>query len=497
MRRFAAALPFALAAFGTARAQTVVVREPGPGPMGHELARVLEAPHRLYLPTPDSGRLVLHRDSTFTTNVVVIGRSAALDGRVRGDIYVVDGDLFLRPGAQVEGRAIAIGGGVYTSMLDVARRGTESHRDFTFDLVPDGAGFALVFRSLYGYPSSFFDLPGLYGFRIPAYDRVNGLSLPLAPRLSLLASRLTIDPGLTWRTHLGAIDPGLRASYRPVRRDRFVATVERATYSNDDWIFDDLVNSASVLLAGYDTRNHFRADRGDLTAHRLFESRTAMIEPFLGGRWERAWSAGPDSNETGHPWSLFNQSDRDRMLRPNPLIDDGHIASVLVGAEFDWRLDDMRLEFDLFGEGAFTSPRADQFAQATLGGDVIFPTFGTQWMKVETHLVFGSNGTPSQRWAYLGGLGTLPILDPLEMGGDQLVYLQSTYNFPIEQIVIPYAGVPTVAMRHIIGSAGVGRLPPFEQDLGLALVASFVRLQFDIDPATGDSLFGVALAIIR
>ncbi|HUS61490.1 MAG TPA: hypothetical protein VMY34_04780, partial [Acidimicrobiales bacterium] len=64
-----------------------------------------------------SGRLDLPRDSTISTSLVVIGRPTYLASKVQGDVVVIGADLFLRPGAEISGRAVAIGGTVAETSL--------------------------------------------------------------------------------------------------------------------------------------------------------------------------------------------------------------------------------------------------------------------------------------------------------------------------------------------------------------------------------------------
>src|SRR3954469_23424286 len=109
-------------------AQDVTVREPGPAATAGIIQRLLSAPHTV---RAGSERLVLTRDSTFSTGLLVLGRPTYLAGRVEGDVVGVGADLFLRPGADVRGRAAAVGGTVATTMLGQVGQGTLSVRDET------------------------------------------------------------------------------------------------------------------------------------------------------------------------------------------------------------------------------------------------------------------------------------------------------------------------------------------------------------------------------
>ena len=96
----------------------LVIVDPGPGIAGRTAAAVLARPRLVVVP-PDTG-LTLGRDVRVDRSLVVTRGPLRLAGHVDGDV-VVFGDLFLRPGAQVTGRAIAIGGGVYGSALALVR----------------------------------------------------------------------------------------------------------------------------------------------------------------------------------------------------------------------------------------------------------------------------------------------------------------------------------------------------------------------------------------
>ena len=105
---------------------------------------------------------------------------------------------------------------------------------------------------------------------------------------------------------------------------------------------------------------------------------------------------------------------------------------------------------------------------------------------------------PPQRFAYLGGSGTLPtIRDPLSLGGDQLLHIDSRYEIPFPRVAIPFIGPPIVTVRHRVGSAGVQRLPRFVQNVGLMATLSFLRIEYAIAPATRKDHVGISLAFGR
>ena len=75
------------------------------------------------------------------------------------------------------------------------------------------------------------------------------------------------------------------------------------------------------------------------------------------------------------------------------------------------------------------------------------------------------------------------MLEMLQLGGDQLVFVESSYEIPIGALVLPKLGVPTLELRHLMGTAGVGSLPNLEQELGIGLRLSVLRFEATFDAA--------------
>jgi hypothetical protein len=306
------------------------------------------------------------------------------------------------------------------------------------------------------------------------------------------------DPTLTYRSHIGTLDPRLRFTAQRGRRNRVEAFAGRATFSNDRWIQGDLVNSVNSLFIGQDTRNYYRADRVEATAHRLLERAAGQVEPYLGARWERSRSVGSPTVPTSVPWSMFGRHDSTHMARPNPPVTGGDITSLLAGVRADWQSGELTATGTLDVEGSVAAPLNGRFTQATFDAGIGFPTFGTQTFKLETHVVLSTgHDTPSQRFAYLGGPGTISTIRTLELGGDQLLFVESRYNLPLSRPRIPLAGPPVITLRHVLGSAGVGSLPSFEQNIALRVTIAIIRFELVADPARDVVKTGVALSFSR
>ncbi|HEY0994416.1 MAG TPA: hypothetical protein VGD77_00360 [Gemmatimonadaceae bacterium] len=489
-----AALAGALAAPAGGQ-ERVVVADVGPGVTGRLLQQVLARPHRLYPPAPDT--LLLADSTPARLPVVVLDRTTIVEGVVRGDVIVVGGDLHVHPGARIEGRAIAIGGGVYPSTLAIVTQGSTSHRDHTFRVTRTDGGWSLAYQPLEWSPKPF-SLPGLYGLRIPSYDRTNGLSLPVAPVFVLDSGRIELEPGVTWRTNLGKIDPSLAVRVQAGRRTRFDVSAARGTWSNERWIHSDLINSLQAIGLGTDSRNWFRADRAEGRAYRLLEWTSTRMEPFVGARLERGWSVGPFTPPEHTPWSLFGRDDEDGMVRPNPPIDPGSIASALLGTDLQWAAGPVTISGEALVESGRLAAGDRRFTQGTVNGKLAFLAFRNHRFELETHLVLTAGDTaPRQRFAWIGGSGTVPTLDLLEQGGDQLVFVESRYSIPIDRFQLPLVGPPTVTLRHILGGAAVHRFPTLTQNLGLRLGVGFIRGDVMFDPVSGEVKGGVGLSFAR
>ncbi len=358
------------------------------------------------------------------------------------------------------------------------------------------------------YHDSPLSLPQGFGFRIPTYDRINGLALPWGPRLELNDARVNIDALITYRSNLGKWDPSLEATLRPGGENEIRLYAGRGTFTNDAWIRGDLTNSAAAFFAGSDSRNYYRADRATARFARAIIGTGLTITPFIGGNIERDWSTGSLAPAKS-PWSVFGRNSVLRMRRPNPRIARGSIASGVGGTSvevvrggLEGKLDAIleqsirtALKPDCSGVsvgGTCSEPLpGDSFAQGTLDGRVAFPTFGTQTFAFKVHLVLtgGSGQAPVQRFAYLGGAATLATVDLLALGGAHLLFVRGDYTIPIDRVQLPFVGSPYIGLRYAAGNAGAQEIPALIQNLGVGLGVGFFRADYTIDPARNRSPF--------
>ncbi len=330
-------------------------------------------------------------------------------------------------------------------------------------------------------------LPFGLGLRIPSYNRVDGIAIPWGPRILLADGNVVIDPIVTYRSHIGEIDPALNARLR-FGAYQLEAFGGRNTFTNDKWIRSDLMNSLSAIGVGTDARNYFRADRGSARISYETGNLNLRVIPWVGGLHERAWSTGSPTEPDGGPWSLFGRTDSLKMRRPNPAIIPGHTTSALAGIELRYDTDSLKASFDADVEHAFDSPSDDEdFTQITFDSRAGFPTFGMHTFEFRGHAVFSSGSPPPQRFVYLGGGGTLATLDLLALGGDRLLFVEGEYLIPLKAPVLPFVGAPVISFRYAAGSAGIDELPDFVQNIGVGVGVKLIKAQYHYDPSFKDT----------
>jgi len=209
-----------------------------------------------------------------------------------------------------------------------------------------------------------------------------------------------------------------------------------------------------------------------------------------------------DAVRGGGPWSLFNRNDTLHMKRPNPGVERGNLSSALFGARGSWQHEHVAFDAGADVEVVLDAPSDEHFTQTTIFARAAFPTFvtklGTQSFVFHTHMVLTAGDTaPPQRFAYLGGSGTLPTFELLSRGGDRLVFLEGLYNFPIQTLHVPFLGTPIITVREMLGGTGVGSLGRFDSNIGARLTLGFLSGEVFINPDNGDHVFSFGLSLIR
>jgi hypothetical protein len=429
----------------------------------------------------------IDRDTTLAAgaaipgDLVIVGATVRLSGRVDGSVAVLGGELFVRPGAVITGPIAVASGAVYPSRLATTGPVLEVAPRRSVSITREGDGYDL---SLTGPPPPRRIRPtGAFGVAIPRYDRVSGLTLAWGTRVVLGGSPegAFARGSISYATERGDFG-GSAGIELPVGGAAWlVAEVSRGADTNDGWIRGDVANSAAALAVGSDARDYHESDIAALTLVRRQPQPLVQGESFLAPRLVLRVSRDR-SLEAGDPWKLTGDD-----WRANPGISDGTLASVAAGAAYAWRGRTATFDGDAVVEWAPPSIGDYEFAQVVADGRWGMLALWTHRIDLRARVMMplGSAVAPLQRWSFVGGPGTLATLDYGTRRGDHLVFLRSDYSIPLPRVRLPLVGEPILRASHAVGSAWVtgGGSPRWDQNLGGGVVLSLVDAMIWVDPA--------------
>ncbi|HEX6939137.1 MAG TPA: hypothetical protein VF158_06965 [Longimicrobiales bacterium] len=422
--------------------------------------------------------------------VLVVGASLTLEGAVAGDVVGVDSNLWLRPAARVHGDVVNLAGGLYPSGL-AKIDGTVIDEPLAPYTVVRGRDEVRIVGNA-DVPA--FDLGGALGFEPPTYDRVDALALRwgagyLLPPIGRVEPRLNGWVG--YASGRGALNGGLELEARR-GRTRLAFGGEERTATQDAWIRGDLRNSLSFLVNGNDQRNYYEAEIAYAELSRDFGR-----EGFGGTARLRAQLETDESLGAGDPWVLFDDD-----VRPNPPIDDGEIASIILGFEGDW-----------IGRYSAATAGIDlEFAEEWLGADFGFGRFLVwgEWAMdaLANHVLElewrfqgplpGTASLPRQRWTFVGGSGTLPTFETGQFRGDRLVFAETEYIIPFpRRLALPVVGPPDLKLIHVFAMAWTDDAArDVEQNVGIRLefFLPYVRIMTNPADPLEDAELDIGLA---
>lgn len=414
---------------------------------------------------------------TIRGNVLVLEGLARIAGRVEGSVFGVDADVFLRPGAEVTGDLVLLGGGMYRARS--ARVGGDEvyEPNLFLQAIPERGGWR-IYRTDEARIKPI-RLDGLGGVRAPSYQRVDGATLGIGARLQAIEVpwQPTLHGILELRTEGLRLGGHAEQLWYPSGRWAFGFEGARRTRTRDAWIRSGGANSLTFLFGGVDYRDYFESDEARFLIRRLLERRSSVE---LSAGWERFRSLG--ASEDG---DLFGA----RPARPNPAITPGDLWSLSLALR--------RPAGELLPRvGVHIELEA---ADAEVGGDFSFLYAGGRveaaWPTVAGHRIEAlaaargdvAGTLPPQRGSAVGGAGTLPTLDVLEVRGDRLLFTKWTYVVPIPLLRMPKLGGPEVLLRAAVGSAW-GRGDPVNLRENLVLGVRFLFLEggIAVDPSAAD-----------
>lgn len=439
-RPFAAVLAMLFALWGpsVAGAQEVRLADPARTDAGRALATFLErGGYALW--TRDT---VLARADTVRGPVLVLEASVRVSGRIEGDVYVVDGDLFLRTGGAIGGDVAVLGGGFYDSDLAEVEGRITYRPNERLRVRPTEGDYEVINEV---EPRPYVELDGTYGVHVPVYQRVDALGLgwgglvraPYAP------GRPELEGAIRYQTGPERFEGSARVSWYVSGRVRAGLSASRATRSNDAWIHPGWYNSLATVVAEDDGRDYYRADRAAVEIEwrsptpPLWEDAPAWRLTLSGG-WEEARSL--DARDI---WVLFG--DDESILagvepppgfpNPNPAIDDGDLYFGLAAFEFDRRGRSGRTAFGVGLEAAGDDDIAGGDFSFLLAEARVSARRATAWGHAFDVFAIGridlAGTLPGQRYSTIGGVGTIPTIGLRSRRGPRLAYGEAAYAVPI------------------------------------------------------------------
>jgi len=433
-----------------------------------------------------SSDTVLKASDLVDSDLLVLEADVRIEGVVSGDIAVVGGDLFLRPGAHVGGQVLVLGGGFYSSQrAEVTGLITYRPNDM-YEVRPGDAEIRI--HPIGEIPETL-TLHGLSGISFPSYQRVDAWTLGLGATVRHIA--WDWQPSLEGRVRLktdgGRFEGTIRQTWYPSGDIRFGVEGERVTRTNEGWVRGDIANTLSFLFAGDDFRNYYEADR---VAFFLRGTETARWSPILELEWEKASSLSASDQ-----FVLFAGDEAE----PNPEIDAGEAWTLKIGTAIRRRTASTALQAAATVEVADSTVAGDfTYVIGEVQGSWEGPGFAGHGVEASLFVKGDLSGTaPRQRWTAVGGRATLPTIPVLSELGSRLVFGQVTYLIPLESFRVGMLGAPRVFFRIATGAGWNDDAEPvFETNLISGVRLSFFELAVAVDASESD-LDTVVYGILR
>jgi hypothetical protein len=384
--------------------------------------------HLALNPTIVTGDVEIPRDSLFPSGLLVVNGTVRFQGRSPRTVMVVNGDFYLRPGAEIGGDAVVIEGQLYgtrLAMLAGERRVIRGD-----DVQVQRTGGAIEVRKEPEEPPFPIALRGIYGFVPEMYNRVDGLSARWGvryvppkegPGALLLSAQVILR---TSRDDVGWEAAAQRELLS--RRLLLRAAWYNLTDTPERWHRGDVATSLAAFFLGEDNRFYFDRQGVELRARQEVRGPLAVELAFRSDTYRNV--------STQDPFTIL----ADDFL-PNLPIEEGTMRSVLGGATWDARDDPEEPHrgwwAHLAGEAAggifesdhsFTSGMLDLRRYQPLGGH-----------ELDVRVVVGGRlgGTlPEQKRYHLGGAATLPGYEALQVRGDRAALLNLRYRIPIPRL---------------------------------------------------------------
>lgn len=385
-------------------------------------------------------------DSVVRADIAVLDGPLLLAGRVEGSVLVANGDAELVPGASIAGDLLVVGGEV-RGVESAAVRGELLAYPGRLSYRREGGRFVRVRPASLPRAREEAEEWGHSDFLIAtgrSYNRVEGLPITFGPRIETAGSNpLRVHALAIYRTEAGFTLDTERMGYY-VRAEQLLGGREEARVGLtahslvdpiEEWHLSDLENGLSTFLFHRDFRDHY--ERTGVSAFAEWGPAGGPLGVEAELRWERHRSQAP-----GSPWTLFDNAE---PWRPQPLIAEGEVTSLVLQGSYDsrsrapdpatgWLLRarvEQGLDVDLARPEAFPQDRDEPVSMMLPFPERPYGRFSTGLLDVRRYnrvdpssrlnfrlLVGGAldgSPLPAQRQHALGGEGTLPGYELFEL----------------------------------------------------------------------------------
>ncbi len=373
--------------------------------------------------------------------LVQVGGTVILEGRVTGDVTAIDSQVYVRPGAVVEGRLTVLGGALFGSTLATVRDGEEWVRDAPLEVITDLDG---NLRIAYVEPERPFPIEpkGFLGFVPRQYTGVDGLAFSLAVGLRQRPEwpRTRLAGGPLLRTARGDVGWEVELARELSERAEIGVRTYSITDTNQRWHRSNLGNSLRSLFFADDDRLYFERQ-----GYEAWVSMSLMPELRFRIRWR---DDDFDSLETKTPFAVFG-NDQDWRINPPIAPGDGRAlgARLTLDGRDSPRFPTRGIYADLqYNHWGFGGDFEFDWAQAETRG--YLPTGGGSFaaVRVVTGGRLGGGDSLEPQFIYrLGGRRTMVGTSALSerLTGDRILIANVRYHLalpnPIERFQRFYA----------------------------------------------------------
>jgi hypothetical protein len=285
-----------------------------------------------------SGASQIARGSTIAGRIAVLSGPVTVAGRIEGRLVVINGDVFLEPGAEIAGDLVVVGG-VVRGLESVSVEGSVviyraplkfRVQDDRITLAAPESEPEFAAGREFGFGRTDLTLAARRG-----YNRVEGLPIVVGPRFETHGAN-------PWRLEVLAIYRTASGLQLQPKRLGYLAQVEKAVAGQALWLgaslrseiepiepmgLSDRENSLAAFLLHRDYRDHY--ERQGWGAH----LRVAPVGwPFTTSFEFRDEEHSPVRERD--PWTLFRGSE---SWRAQPVIAAGRLRSLTVRANLDTR----------------------------------------------------------------------------------------------------------------------------------------------------------------